>query len=230
MVWLLDWVPLKSAHLAHIPRAEACANYKNKRCFEESGWFIDQKTGASCSLAQPWLTRKGYGQATASGRNKRRGGHHPRALPHDPSALSMPPGLCADSQRLARGETLVACTSAPTLAVAVVADGAIRTTRDARRFMMWRCSSTCSWQHWRALWRHHGAACGVSAVGCRLLPPQPVCTTAPATTDADNDNKHRGPAKRAVAKARAWPMVRLQGDGIALSWLMCPQACPYRSL
>ncbi len=80
------------------------------------------------------------------------------------SALSMPLAYVQIPKALARGETLVACIIGVMLVVAVgLLIGAIRTTRDARRFGDVALQLDPFPGSIGGLRRHHGAARGVSA-------------------------------------------------------------------
>ena len=130
----------------------------------------------------------------------------------------MPLAYVQIPKALARGETLVACIIGVMLLVAVGCSSAPSAPRAMRAALaMWRCSSTRSRQHWRALWRHHGAARGVSAG--LLFAATLACLhhSTRRTTDADNDNNTEV-RENVLWQSEGMAQVRPQGDGIALSF------------
>ena len=167
---------------------------------------------------QPWLTRKAW-----AGNRIR---SHKRweviilwgfALAW--SALSMPLAYVQIPKALARGETLVACIIGVMLVVAVgLLIGAIRTTRDARRFG----DVALQLDPFPGSIGGHFGATTVLPVAYRpglLFAATLACLhhSTRRTTDADNDNNTEV-RENVLWQSEGMAQVRPQGDGIALSF------------
>ena len=167
---------------------------------------------------QPWLTRKAW-----AGNRIR---SHKRweviilwgfALVW--SALSLPLAYVQIPKALARGETLVACIIGVMLVVAVgLLIGAIRTTRDARRFG----DVALQLDPFPGSIGGHFGATTVLPVAYRpglLFAATLACLhhSTRRTTDADNDNNTEV-RENVLWQSEGMAQVRPQGDGIALSF------------
>ena len=167
---------------------------------------------------QPWLTRKAW-----AGNRIR---SHKRweviilwGFAVVWSALSMPLAYVQIPKALARGETLVACIIGVMLLVAVgLLIGAIRTTRDARRFG----DVALQLAPFPGSIGGHFGATTVLPVAYRpglLFAATLACLhhSTRRTTDADNDNNTEV-RENVLWQSEGMAQVRPQGDGIALSF------------
>ena len=167
---------------------------------------------------QPWLTRKAW-----AGNRIR---SHKRweviilwGFAVVWSALSMPLAYVQIPKALARGETLVACIIGIMLVVAVgLLIGAIRTTRDARRFG----DVALQLDPFPGSIGGHFGATTVLPVAYRpglLFAATLACLhhSTRRTTDADNDNNTEV-RENVLWQSEGMAQVRPQGDGIALSF------------
>lgn len=167
---------------------------------------------------QPWLTRKAW-----AGNRIR---SHKRweviilwGFAVAWSALSLPLAYVQIPKALARGETLVACIIGVMLLVAVgLLIGAIRTTRDARRFG----DVALQLDPFPGSIGGHFGATTVLPVAYRpglLFAATLACLhhSTRRTTDADNDNNTEV-RENVLWQSEGMAQVRPQGDGIALSF------------